>query len=40
MKYFRSEEDASARLPDNFMSGFLEVGLNMGFLGEMVEFEC
>jgi hypothetical protein len=26
MKYFRSEEDGSARLPNNFMSGFLEVG--------------
>ncbi|OXV08204.1 hypothetical protein Egran_04034 [Elaphomyces granulatus] len=26
MKYFRPEEDPSARLPPNFISGFLEVG--------------
>ena len=25
MKYFRKEEDPTARLPKNFMSGFLEV---------------
>lgn len=25
MKYFRPEEDPSARLPKNFMSGFLQV---------------
>ena len=25
MKYFRQEEDANARLPKNFMQGFLEV---------------
>jgi NADH dehydrogenase (ubiquinone) 1 alpha subcomplex subunit 6 len=26
MKYFRAEEDPTARLPKNFISGFLEVG--------------
>ncbi|KAN0073483.1 hypothetical protein V8E54_008703 [Elaphomyces granulatus] len=26
MKYFRPEEDPNARLPPNFISGFLEVG--------------
>lgn len=26
MKYFRAEEDPSARLPKDFISGFLEVG--------------
>jgi NADH dehydrogenase (ubiquinone) 1 alpha subcomplex subunit 6 len=26
MKYFRTEEDATARRPKNFISGFLEVG--------------
>lgn len=25
MKYFRTEEDPSAKLPNSFMSGFLEV---------------
>lgn len=25
MKYFRAEEDENARLPKNFVSGFLEV---------------
>ena len=25
MKFFRKEEDPNARLPKNFMSGFLEV---------------
>lgn len=25
MKYFRAEEDPSAKLPKNFMSGFMEV---------------
>ena len=25
MKYFRSDEDENARLPKNFISGFLEV---------------
>lgn len=25
MKYFRKEEDPTARLPNNFISGFLEV---------------
>ena len=28
MKYFRAEEDETARLPRNFMSGFLEVCVN------------
>jgi NADH dehydrogenase (ubiquinone) 1 alpha subcomplex subunit 6 len=28
MKYFRKEEDPAARLPKNFMQGFLEVSLN------------
>lgn len=28
MKYFRAEEDETARLPRNFMSGFLEVRVN------------
>ena len=27
MKYFRTEEDPTARLPKNFMSGFLEVSI-------------
>lgn len=27
MKYFRKEEDPTARLPKNFMQGFLEVSL-------------
>jgi len=26
MKYFRAEEDSSAKLPQNFITGFLEVG--------------
>ena len=26
MKYFRAEEDPTAKLPNNFISGFLEVG--------------
>ncbi len=26
MKYFREEENPTARLPQNFMQGFLEVG--------------
>ncbi len=26
MKYFRQEEDPTAKLPNNFISGFLEVG--------------
>lgn len=26
LKYFRAEEDPNARRPQNFMSGFLEVG--------------
>jgi NADH dehydrogenase (ubiquinone) 1 alpha subcomplex subunit 6 len=25
MKYFRVEEDSKAKLPENFISGFLEV---------------
>jgi len=25
MKYFRAEEDSSAKLPQNFITGFLEV---------------
>lgn len=28
MKYWRTEEDENARLPKNFMSGFLEVCLD------------
>lgn len=27
MKYFRTEEDPKSRLPRNFISGFLEVGV-------------
>jgi hypothetical protein len=27
LKYFRAEEEPSARLPQNFISGFLEVGI-------------
>ena len=32
LKYFRAEEDPNARLPQNFMSGFLEVLLLMFYL--------
>lgn len=28
MKFFREEENPDARLPANFMQGFLEVGIN------------
>jgi NADH dehydrogenase (ubiquinone) 1 alpha subcomplex subunit 6 len=28
MKYFRETDNPTARLPENFMQGFLEVGLN------------
>jgi NADH dehydrogenase (ubiquinone) 1 alpha subcomplex subunit 6 len=27
LKYFRAEEDPKAKLPDNFINGFLEVGI-------------
>lgn len=29
MKYFRQEEDPTAKLPNNFISGFLEVGCSI-----------
>jgi hypothetical protein len=43
MKYFRAEEDPTAKLPKNFMSGFLEVGWGIfsctgGFLADLCRF--
>jgi hypothetical protein len=34
MKYFRAEEDPTARLPKNFISGFLEVGYWKIYVGQ------
>jgi len=34
MKYFRAEEDPTARLPKNFISGFLEVGYGKVYAGQ------
>ena len=36
MKYFRAEEDQSAKLPKNFISGFLEVRLPHSSGGETI----
>jgi len=37
MKFFRSEEDPKAKLPQNFISGFLEVRHNKVFYGTAVD---
>lgn len=39
MKYFRVEEDENARLPKNFISGFLEVrfGINSSLCFMLIE---
>ena len=35
MKFFREEENPDARLPANFMQGFLEVGITNIHLPEL-----